>query len=392
MGNIKINIMGIRGLSSFIRREFHESIETGGLIDLKNKVVVFDLPCLAYRFWYGASTAKGVDYRNVDVAVKNFLATMTQNGIKAIYVSEGHAPELKLDTIKKRGVMREQLLKKSLNSTMLLKCYENTGVLSEPLLNEWSEIHRHNRSFKSKRKKSTHNSTDDYYEDDYFDVDVDDDNTSGDEDDEFDDEDGNVVGRTLYDANTPTALPFNKKLYQRIIRARSIRAHVNNQIDFNYVTAALKKYGGHVVSSSTEAETTCGAMINMGLADVAYSRDYDMLAYRSVTRMIFSMSIYRKSFSCVNVEKLLGLMQLTRDEFIDFCILCGTDYNKPLANMNPQVVYELISKHSTIENVLNAKNLYGNIDQLNHEWIRDLFNNKNMVELTRHIPWTLFCT
>lgn len=44
-------------------------------------------------------------------------------------------------------------------------------------------------------------------------------------------------------------------------------------------------------------------------------------------------------------------LQLTRDQFIDLCILCGCDYTGKISGIGPVRALNLIQKHGSIENV-----------------------------------------
>ena len=43
---------------------------------------------------------------------------------------------------------------------------------------------------------------------------------------------------------------------------------------------------------------------------------------------------------------------MTMDQFIDFCILCGSDYTQTIGGIGPVRAYSLIQEAKTIEGVL----------------------------------------
>lgn len=51
-------------------------------------------------------------------------------------------------------------------------------------------------------------------------------------------------------------------------------------------------------------------------------------------------------------------MGLTEDQFIDFCILIGNDYNTRPAKVGPKTALALIKEHGNIEAILEAKSRY----------------------------------
>jgi len=66
-------------------------------------------------------------------------------------------------------------------------------------------------------------------------------------------------------------------------------------------------------------------------------------------------------------------MELTSDEFLDFCIMCGTDYNDNIPGVGPVKAYALIKEYGSIEHIGRQTSL--DISILNHIKSRELFRN-----------------
>jgi flap endonuclease-1 len=49
---------------------------------------------------------------------------------------------------------------------------------------------------------------------------------------------------------------------------------------------------------------------------------------------------------------LLTLLDLSHDQFVDLCILCGCDYTTTITRVGPNTAYKLIKQHDTIEGVI----------------------------------------
>ena len=64
-------------------------------------------------------------------------------------------------------------------------------------------------------------------------------------------------------------------------------------------------------------------------------------------------------------------LDLTKDEFLDLCIMCGTDYNKNIFRVGPEKSYKYIKQYSSIENI--GKNTKHDISVLKRERVRELF-------------------
>jgi flap endonuclease-1 len=76
------------------------------------------------------------------------------------------------------------------------------------------------------------------------------------------------------------------------------------------------------------------------------------------------------------LEGILNCLELTQDEFIDFCILCGCDYTEKIPNLGPMNAIKVIHKYKNIEKFLENNDKYvipANF-LLNYEKARYLFN------------------
>ena len=64
------------------------------------------------------------------------------------------------------------------------------------------------------------------------------------------------------------------------------------------------------------------------------------------------VKFYKNSVYYLNYDNMLNSLQLTKSEFIDFCILMGCDYNNFFHKISPDCIYHNIKKYSTIENMI----------------------------------------
>lgn len=118
-----------------------------------------------------------------------------------------------------------------------------------------------------------------------------------------------------------------------------------------------------------EAETMCSDLCIRGKVKAVLSEDTDVLAYGSP---IF-LSKISSDGSCLKIhyEDLLKKTSLTASQFLDFCIMCGTDYNKNIPRIGPARAYKLISEFGSIEKIAAYTGL--DISILNHIRVRELF-------------------
>lgn len=90
--------------------------------------------------------------------------------------------------------------------------------------------------------------------------------------------------------------------------------------------------------ASQEAESFASYLCIHGTVDVVVTEDTDVLAYGS-PHWISSLS-HDGSCTEIDLSDVIGQMELTREQFLDFCILCGTDYNESLPGVGPVSAYK----------------------------------------------------
>lgn len=174
---------------------------------------------------------------------------------------------------------------------------------------------------------------------------------------------------------------------------RLLKSKESDVIDMRVVESAIVKMRGHILeitkedflltkelfnilnvpyfNAPLEAETTCSDLCKRGLVDAVLSEDTDVLAYACP---VFLSKINTATGVCVRIKypELLSALELKCDEFLDLCIMCGTDYNKNIFKIGPEKAYKYIKKHSTIEEISRA-NPSIDITPLNHVRGRYLF-------------------
>jgi 5'-3' exonuclease len=124
------------------------------------------------------------------------------------------------------------------------------------------------------------------------------------------------------------------------------------------------------LDSPNEAETMCSHLCVHGLVDGVLSNDTDVLVYGTPI-FLTRMSLHLNSWTEIVYTDVLEGLGLTADQFRDFCILCGTDYNKNIPRIGPEKAYKLMLEHGSIEGIREATSHDTSI--LNHERIREIF-------------------
>jgi flap endonuclease-1 len=134
-----------------------------------------------------------------------------------------------------------------------------------------------------------------------------------------------------------------------------------------------------------EAETMCADLCKRGLVSAALSEDTDVLAYGS-TIFLTKIDIYRGTAVKIEFAEILSALALTENQFLDLCIMCGTDYNKNIPKVGCETAYKFISQFGSIEEIGKQKNL--DISILKHEKSRELFTKYERYDFsTETIPY-----
>ncbi|OEL33079.1 Flap endonuclease 1, partial [Dichanthelium oligosanthes] len=154
----------------------------------------------------------------------------------------------------------------------------------------------------------------------------------------------------------------------------------------------LRLMGVPVVEAPCEAEAECAALcINDRVYAVA-SEDMDSLTFGSPRFLRHLMDPSSKKIPVMefDVAKVLEELELTMDQFIDLCILCGCDYCDSIKGIGGQTALKLIRQHGSIESIL--ENLNTDRYQIPEDWpfqeARRLFKEPDVTLDIPELKWT----
>ncbi len=123
------------------------------------------------------------------------------------------------------------------------------------------------------------------------------------------------------------------------------------------MTADAKKLvrlmGCPVIEAPGEGEAQCAALCQMGLAFGTASEDMDSLTFGS-SFLMRGFNSKKEPITQINLAAMLEGFDMTMDEFIDLCILCGCDYTHSIGGIGPVKAFNLMKENGKIENVLEV--------------------------------------
>lgn len=172
---------------------------------------------------------------------------------------------------------------------------------------------------------------------------------------------------------SPTFTLSKKTIEEEIQKIENSLTYISTK-EFNLTKTLCDAVGIPYIDSEWEAEATCACLSNLGLVQGVITDDTDVLAY-GATSMIYKINF--EDLSCIEVryENVLNDLSLTREQFLDFCILLGTDYNNSIPRVGCEKSFRFIREYGSIANLaLERPDLP--ISLLNHERIQEIFRYK----------------
>jgi len=118
----------------------------------------------------------------------------------------------------------------------------------------------------------------------------------------------------------------------------------------------LRLMGVPVVTAPSEAEAQCAAMCKDNLVWAISTEDMDALTF-ATPRLIRNLMAAVSAKLPINLyehEKVLEGLNLTQEQFIDMCILCGCDYCGTIKGIGALTALKQIQKNGSLEAVLES--------------------------------------
>jgi flap endonuclease-1 len=149
------------------------------------------------------------------------------------------------------------------------------------------------------------------------------------------------------------------KLSSQIIRIK--KSHITECKEL------LEKSGIPYCTAPADAEKYCAFLQKSGLIDYTVTDDTDALTFGC--EKIIKTSINK--IIQIDTNKVLENFGMTREMFIDFCILSGCDYSDTIASVGPVTSFNAIKHHKSIDNYIES--LTVKPENFNFEIARKIF-------------------
>jgi flap endonuclease-1 len=113
----------------------------------------------------------------------------------------------------------------------------------------------------------------------------------------------------------------------------------------------LKLIGIPVIDALQEADAQCAYLSKLKLVDAIASEDMDLLTF-GTEKLLRNMNTNK--IMEITLSKILEETELTQNQFIDLCIMLGSDYCPTINGIGMTRAYSLIKKYESLENIINA--------------------------------------
>lgn len=315
--------MGIKNLNKFLREHFPEVIETNVHIsNYSYKKIAIDISMYMYIFKARHANPDNPSKELIGWLTNfvTFVLMLRRNNIHCVFIYDAidvHHPDKEKERLERRQI-REKLDTKISSLDESMEHYDNYGEVNQVLLDFQKE--------KNLNRKQL------------------------------------IGNQSPFDS-------VNVKYHINQLKRQLIKI---TEYDFNLTKEMFNIMKIPYFTAPLEAETMCADLCKRGLVDAVLSRDSDVMVY-STPIFITDMNEMNGRCKQIMFANLLKELEFSEEQFLDFCIMCGTDYNTNVPNIGPNKAYAMIKQYKTIENIAEQKKL--NIECLNHVRCREIFRN-----------------
>jgi len=171
-------------------------------------------------------------------------------------------------------------------------------------------------------------------------------------------------------------------------RAQNVLCQLNSipPESMELIKTILVTAGVPVLGATGDGERLCAALCVEGIAAAVFSRDGDSLTNMCPYLLRGNGENYvdgngytQSTFEYIRLNELLEAMDLTPEQFVDFCIMAGCDYNTNMNKIAAGNSYKLIKQFGSIDNLPPKYD----ITCLDHHECRQLFSRCPSGELTK---------
>lgn len=310
--------MGIKGLRSFLRK-YSPSIfiKVPSWKSFAGERIAIDASVYLYKYMSTSNKSCG---NWIDMFI-NLIVKLRKNNVRPVFIFDGKPPPEKENTQKTRRSGRGKTEQKMLEIEECIEILSSCDSIPIDLLERIKNITNIDMEGFSKRE-------------------------------------------LLKDLN----IRYNKE---------SSRFITIGQNEYKKLQDLLNAMGLPWYIAAGEAERTCAWLCKFGYVKAVLSTDSDVLVYGAPLFITEITLEENKIIEMIRYNDVIESLDLTREQFTDFCIMCGTDYNNNIRNVGPVKAYRLLQEHQSLDGI---SKIIPDTDILMYERVRELFTLPNKDE------------
>ncbi|EGW34217.1 uncharacterized protein SPAPADRAFT_148774 [Spathaspora passalidarum NRRL Y-27907] len=120
----------------------------------------------------------------------------------------------------------------------------------------------------------------------------------------------------------------------------------------------LELMGIPIVNAPCEAEAQCAELARGGKVFAAASEDMDTLCYEPpyLLRHLTFAEARKMPIDQITYSEAIAGLDMTKEQFIDLCILLGCDYCETIKGVGPVTAFKLIKEHGSLDKIVEYIN------------------------------------
>lgn len=313
--------MGVKGLVQYVKKLNSNVVRTLRLHDLRGMKLACDALQYLYKYKsverYAASKNEGTYVKHYLEHFLNLIRCLVKHDIDVTFVFDGKAPAEKDKTRLKRKTRKETILSRAVDYKSMIEELEKKSPDVDYVMDLMEKV----------EKK-----------------------------------------RPANELEIPPINDLNVK-YQSLIRQVS----EIKPVDIKNLKTLLQCLGVPYLTADGEGEKLCAQMAIEGDVNACLTTDSDVLAY-GCPFYITEINSVEETCSEIELEDVITVLKFDGiNQFRDFCILCGTDYNDNIPKMGPVTSHKLLLECKDIEGMVNKLG-EGKFVDLNYKTVRNLFD------------------
>lgn len=164
------------------------------------------------------------------------------------------------------------------------------------------------------------------------------------------------------------------------LRKLYIKTHHFSKREMEDFKSELIQRGYLCLTSTYDAEELCSALCREGKVSAVLSTDSDNIVYgcpvliKDISKDVsFDVENSKLTHKCIiyKYQTVLDSLEFTKEQFIEFCILIGCDFNCRIQRLGPKTAYKLIKEYKSIDNLPDKYN--DKKECLNTDECREIF-------------------